>query len=129
MEGLANLLQLEAEVIEAAGHHEMLVAARPGQLDPRGATDRITPHEIVGNGGSLDSGAGDSVAIREVTQTSSDRAPAPRHRPSAYSRLLAVGRVFVDHQVERHDPGDQIDELLLPLAAGMGKLVGELRFE
>ena len=123
MEGLANVLQLKAEIVQPPGHHEMLIAARSCHLDARGASDRVTPHEIVRNGGSLDGGAGDSVAIREIAQASRNRAPAPRHRPSAYSRLLAVSRVFVDYQIERHDPGDQIDELLLQLAAEIGKLV------
>ena len=70
----------------------------------------VLPDQVIGNRGPLDPGPRDAVSVAEEPEIARHRSPTPGHRGLRDPRLGPVHRVFVDHQVERHDPRDQLDE-------------------
>ena len=126
---LGHGFQLEPEIVQSPHRHRPLVTPAAPQLDAGRTLPGVTPDQVVGERGALDAGAGHPEPVGEEPQRSGDRSPAAGHGGARHPRLLPVGGVLVDHEVEGHHARQQLAEAVLHLAAGVGKLPGERLFQ
>ncbi len=122
-------LQLEAEILQLPLQHERAV------LPPRvvnhfyAAASGVAANQLHRNLGPLDRGARNPGAIREIPKVPGDRPPASTHACLRDPGFAAVGRLLVDHQIERHELSEQLRELAIDVIASVHHFRGQLHAE
>ena len=126
---LQIVLELEAEVGETARDAEPLTMLVSREHHLRRPVTGIAADQVEGNRRPLDARARGAEAVGKVPQVPSDGAPAPGHRGLRDACVLAVHRPLVEHQLERRDARQQVDERGASIAIGVGNRRRQLEVE
>ena len=110
VEGLPLPLEGEPEVGEPSLQGEGALALARIVRDARRLTRRVAAHEIHRELRPLDRGPRDPELVGEVAERPRHRPPAPTDARLGDPRLVPRHRLLVDHQTERHDPREELDE-------------------
>src|SRR6185436_7573748 len=107
---LVLAIELEAVILEPAPQRERRMLAARVVHDVAGTACRVPMEQLDRDLRALDGGAWNAEPIGEIPKLSGNRAPAPADTRFGDSSFLAIGRLFIDDEIERHVLGEQIGE-------------------